>query len=696
MIHIVVSVNHLRDEFEVRRGIERSAPLCQALWPLFGKPLLSVDSIDDLKNTTVFELLSRFHERAIELIRQHARDLIIDHRERLAKTAKIDYHQPLFETTEEDAAASLAIHGLFPHGVIAPSREGASNPGDDRSKTQVVLPDFLIASRLYADFPCNYWGQLRRQVPPDQLFEEWKKTSAMPANPMGLPRGVIFDNLPYPENLENVYSCIDGTVINLSTNQRRLLECHLCDRLEAVYRRALDYWTNADLRGFHGLDHKVAEAIVAAHQAGDAILVIGSISSFRGYQSIRSQYPEIPPVGHHPLLTSAAIRQGLARTVASSCFSMGVWSACSAPVRHFLLQAAEIVGRSRCRPLIPQVPFEDQLNSLYAAVRGVDSHRQIGRGHYVGGPPKIQGLDIDRNESILRQLGIETAFRKMQADRNEAGDGWAWIRTIAEFHAAMFDDNIERSLHLQDALDLYPLHKRVLGLVEYVIIPRLVNRRVGGNGTSALWNNSFMGWSDAASVYHSGLASASLPPQAGLCATLETEGNWLIHAAAPSSSASPIDLAALLDGIVMRMSTAPDVAGVSVNLQPPTPQVHAQQLAALADATKHKAACMVLYLGKLALILRNAVEHGADRVTPQGLVIDTKHFWDEYRPRKSNDKVLAWLHKTAVQVTWTSKTPLPLTLPSAANAFILTPASLHRCLVLLSLVIRGGFGQLRI
>jgi hypothetical protein len=34
-----------------------------------------------------------------------------------------------------------------------------------------------------------------------------------------------------------------------------------------------------------------------------------------------------------------------------------------------------------------------------------------------------------------------------------------------------------------------------------------------------------------------------------------------------------------------------------------TPQLHAQQLGALADRTSHNAACMTLYLGKLALML---------------------------------------------------------------------------------------------
>ena len=104
---------------------------------------------------------------------------------------------------------------------------------------------------------------------------------------------------------------------------------------------------------------------------------------------------------------------------------------------------------------------------------------------------------------------------------------------------------------------------------------------------------------------------------------------------------------------------------------------------------------MTLYLGKVALMLRNAVEHGTDRVRRDGLLVDTTHYWDQNRGGKP---ILTWLTDTATQpqVSWRFATSLPATLPSAANEFLLTPDSLHRCLTLLSLVMHGAFSQLGI
>ncbi len=44
-----------------------------------------------------------------------------------------------------------------------------------------------------------------------------------------------------------------------------------------------------------------------------------------------------------------------------------------------------------------------------------------------------------------------------------------WKAANYEDQAALYDNDIEKSLHLQGVLDLYPLHKRILGLVEYPI-----------------------------------------------------------------------------------------------------------------------------------------------------------------------------------------------------------------------------------
>ena len=99
---------------------------------------------------------------------------------------------------------------------------------------------------------------------------------------------------------------------------------------------------------------------------------------------------------------------------------------------------------------------------------------------------------------------------------------------------------------------------------------------------------------------------------------------------------------------------------------------------------------MTLYLGKLALMLRNAIQHGTDRVVREGLLLETPGYWTEER------RAFKWVRDNAKEVSWRSSGFLPDTVPSAANSFMLTPASLHRCLVLLSLVMRGAFSQLDI
>ncbi len=299
---------------------------------------------------------------------------------------------------------------------------------------------------------------------------------------------------------------------------------------------------------------------------------------------------------------------------------------------------------------------------------------------------------------ILRRFGLEELIREVynRLEKVQHIPLPDWTRAVMELMSALYDDDIEQSLRIQGVLNLYPLHKRMLGLVEYIIKPCLKSRGVEGNAPSSLWTNAFTGWRDAVGA-HPGLSSASLLGQAGLLATLETEGNWLVHTADHEAAGGngPIYLAALLDGILARMSSAGEVTGVSVNLRPPTPQVHARQLAALADRSSANAAYMTLYLGKIALMLRNATEHGIDRVVREGLLLEMPGYWTEERgPRNNRLPVFDWLKATATQEHWRSRTLLPARLPSAANAFLLTPASLQRCVVLLSLVLHAAFSHL--
>jgi hypothetical protein len=155
-----------------------------------------------------------------------------------------------------------------------------------------------------------------------------------------------------------------------------------------------------------------------------------------------------------------------------------------------------------------------------------------------------------------------------------------------------------------------------------------------------------------------------------------------------------VNLAVLLDGILSQMSTASEVSGVSVTFSPMTTSAHAKQLADLADKQNDKAACMTFYLGKIALQLRNAIEHGIDRVESTDLIVDCPGTWAG-NPGPS----VARLVQEAGQIPqWHCESQIRgfRQEPPAAKALLLTRASLKRCLVLLSLVLKAGFSHLQL
>ena len=287
----------------------------------------------------------------------------------------------------------------------------------------------------------------------------------------------------------------------------------------------------------------------------------------------------------------------------------------------------------------------------------------------------------------------------------------------------------------------------------------------------------------------------------GFLATLETEGNWLIIADPASGSKSPNDLASMLDQLLEKISSAPEVKGIPVTLTPASPRAQADQLRSVPDWSsgcdlrlmspvndvssiptaaksliivaavrndlhfrifggdgrmvvdtderelttpagqykdlrkhleglinelkKHlkslwppheptksekdrviaavtsvlgptkRAALMTLYLGKIGLMLRNAIEHGSDRVKGDSLEIDCSGYWNEKRGKK---RVRKWIKDKAKDrnVDWRSKGSIPPDEPLAAKGLVLTSESLKRCMVLISLVLKGCKSHLKI
>jgi hypothetical protein len=422
------------------------------------------------------------------------------------------------------------------------------------------------------------------------------------------------------------------------------------------------------------LSHRVPEA------GSDEVLVIDAVvQGFVGLRSLRRDNRDVPTLGRHRLLSAAATRQGIAKPTVSGLFPIELWRQLDSPVHHFLLDAAERVGSQGCRPIYPDVPSPDESRDL-------SWQASLAEGDC--------GFDIDRHSAPLRRLGLEAAFRRREEqnqnlERLEEGQwAWDWTRAIAEFQAALYDNDIEQSLHLRSALDLYPLHKRVLGLVEYVFVPRL--EALGLNGAaSKLWTDGF--------THSSRSASRLLPRNAGFLATLETEGAWLIVAdeASRAGASQAMDLAQLLDELVSRLSSAPEIDPETVVLAPGSPAEQASQASRLARTGDAKSVCLALYLGKMAIMLRNAVEHGRDRVDRDRLVIDCRGYWEQERPEvMTRDRnylpIPDWNVDCAGKVGWRHAARLPAALPAQANSLVLTPASLARCLTLLSLVLQAG------
>ncbi len=286
-------------------------------------------------------------------------------------------------------------------------------------------------------------------------------------------------------------------------------------------------------------------------ESGDdqTLVIDAEVRGFVGYRSLRRDNPDVPTLGRHRLLSAAAIRQGMAKPVISKLFPIQLWRQFDPPVQHFLLDAAQRVAAHECPPVYPDVPSSHEALELFWAAARAEGDC---------------GFETDQHAAPLRRLGLETAFRRRQEqnqnlERSESGE-WErdWTRTIFECESSLYDTDIEQSLHLQDVLDLYPLHKRVLGLVEYVIKPLLKDKGFSG-GVSSIWGNAFTDKSKK-------LCRAVLPARADWWSTLEALGNWLI--AAEDKGDAFLDLATLLDCVVSKMSSAPEVHGALLTLNP--------------------------------------------------------------------------------------------------------------------------------
>jgi hypothetical protein len=643
MIWFTVGLQHL-ERFMLSLAPDLGEELINVLSPLAGRHYLQTTNEEHLRKQcwTVYTLLEAFHGDLTDSLNRAAPAFLEIVRNQIQRTARDLYQRPDFECTQVDAANVFSLHKVFAHGSveIAPFRPFA---GVGRSR-MAYIPDFCVGVSLKAHFVGG---------------------SPLPA-----------------------------------------VDCHVCDTLWEVRERARSIERDADIFGSEALTRPQRIARVAQYfdpdtaefwelvEAGhdnqsrfSEVVIDARVEGFWNYRRLVSSFSTgSRSVELTPLLSASAWRIGQARRWIDSVIPYTVWTRLPKPERHFCLSAAEQVCRHQFVRLVPNIPNPDNLADLIASAENGDAI-----------------IHPDQFRETLRQLGLFDIVARLldEAPRAQPGPDRNWSRTLVEalkeLGHALFSPDIEKSLSVQGKLDLRSHHKGLLRLVEDIILPRLHAKGFKGDA-SQLWTNGFLDSVQGPLNTHPQKSSLSD------LATLETEGNWLLHAAdhkpaTASDPTAPIDLAALLDAIVTRMSSASEVSGVSVSLDPATPQVHARQLAALADPSSHNAACMTLYLGKIALILRNAVEHGTARVVGEGLLLETRGYWVKgrfYKGEKKKIPNLEWDQKTKADLNWRPGASLPATLPIPAETFLLTPASLRRCLTLLSLVMRGAISHLHL
>jgi hypothetical protein len=261
------------------------------------------------------------------------------------------------------------------------------------------------------------------------------------------------------------------------------------------------------------------------------------------------------------------------------------------------------------------------------------------------------------------------------------------LRTLLLLRELTYGNDIDDLLEIKNVLELQPLHKRVLSLIEYVVMPKLKRHSVGA---SSVWDSAFT----------KGSGPLGSDRDVSRVATLIAHHVWL-NISGDSSNTVPrrLGLRELLDGLVREVSRERGFGGMNITLTPATPADHARQLEQLSKVGDLTAARMTFYLGKVALIIRNFIEHGHEYPENGCLNINNSEFWYTTRtplfPRKGRPEVLlTWLKREAKAVMWHGV--FPSKAPGAAEELLLDGTSLRKCLVLMSLVLHAAHRHLNL
>ncbi len=609
----------------------------------------------DLAKVTVFDALEAFHIDICKSLDERDPNLLDDWRTQIENLGKTRYHRPSFQATGVQAKNSLALHKLFPHGTIAVMH------GTQSHRSEVYLPDFSVGARL---FGLLVDPRVKGPDPEDGVRQIGKQT---------------------------------WHIRNFPLAELWTIECHLCDRLDDVCERARAYAQQKALghnfpcpaeEHLSSLSHHIALSVPDIDD--QPILVIGAvIEGFHGYRSLQAANVDVPSVGGHRLLAAAAIRQRLAMPVATSVFPYALWRTLPPAIKDFVLNATELVGRSCVQVLFPDAPTKDEfergLPILDAAIMGRMNRMEV----------VMSSRDFTAEYgSFFALLGLRGPLERWilehpkELDLGEMVSGIGPITLLQELFAACHGGNVETSLSRKSVLELQPLHKRILGLLEYLVV-----RRLSGEGrVASRWRTAFK--NDNPNHTHPD-GACFVAKDDNPTATLATEGGWLIHAAR-LPTANHCRLADLLDDLMLEIGSQLDFEPGTLGLAPKNPTDHAFALATISAPTD-QGRRLLLYLGNIIIGLRNYIEHGIDEPYPQGLMVENAQYWMEPRqPLSRHSKrdewpeVLEWNRSEGRKVLWSRQAYLPAAVPPAANKLLLDNESMQRCLTLIALVLHGA------
>ncbi|HET6880576.1 MAG TPA: hypothetical protein VFI31_10500, partial [Pirellulales bacterium] len=399
------------------------------------------------------------------------------------------------------------------------------------------------------------------------------------------------------------------------------LKCHLCDSLLDVYQRV------THVRGKQPTDLFDEDNNVTCSL--EAIMITARLSSVVAFRLAKDRL-DSSTIAENSLLSPIARRRGLAIPIVSAAVPCDLWSVFPTPVRDFVLDAAEVVGADRCPPLVPM-------------------------------PSR---LSVE--EEVKRMQEASDPFESPAATREDLLLAWKQLRQTEATLDIFYAKDIERSLAEKPVLQLQPLHKRVLGLLEAMIGRRLKTTWLDRHGRTTnghiaeRWRMTFL--------YQSDLSPKTLPPPDTLgfkghqhrqapcgvdrnddpVATLESEAGWLIHASRKHGSSAHCKLSEILDEIVKEILTRVGTSQTDVSLVPSSPAAQAKALAIIASPTS-EGRRLLLYLGNIVITLRNFIEHGIDERTQQGLLVENADCWANCPGRGD---LLKWNRNRAKGVRW--------------------------------------------